>query len=86
MPYHDENNMNKLKMSYKIDDSLGIRNSNLPTNTSSMHKIFNRNLGGGSLGEKRNPESPFIQMSRDGDSFPSIQVSASKIPEQGVPL
>ena len=76
--------MNKLKMSYKIEDSMAIRNSNLPTNTSSMHKILNRNPG--SLGEKRNPESPFIQMSRDGDSFPSIQVSASKIPEQGVPL
>ena len=59
------------------------RNSNLPTNTSSMQKIFNRNTN---LGEKNLPESLDIQISRDVDSSQCIPFSTNKIPEQGVPL
>ena len=65
----------------KIEDGMINRNSNLPTNTSSLQKILNLNT----IIAEKNPESPFIHMSGDGDSVAG-NLGEAKASDEGVSL
>lgn len=65
----------------KIEDGMVNRNSNLPTNCSSLQKILNLNT----MIAEKNPESPFIHMSGDGDSVAG-NLGEAKVSDEGVSL